>query len=256
MAGPVVLVTGGSGGLGAATAVALARRQAQVIVHGRDASATSAVAARCSGTALLGDLRTATGCRDLITAATAVHGGIDLLICTAGSGWSGAFDSMPAERIPELIAINLTAPMQLAREVLPGMLTRGGGRIVFVSSIAGRASVAGEAVYAASKAGLDGFADSLRLEAAGTPIRIQTLVPAVIDTPFFERRGVPYTRRTPRPQTPQRVAAQLISLLDSERPEAWTHRSLRVAAILRVAAPGAYTRLATRWGAPDRFGDR
>lgn len=252
--GPIALVIGGSSGLGAATALALARRHAQVIVHGRDCLKTRAVATRCNGTALLGDLGTATGCRDVVTAATAMHGGIDLLICAAGMGWSGSFDSMPTERIEELIAINLSAPMQLARDVLPGMLTRGHGQIVFVSSIAGRASVAGEAVYAASKAGLDGFADSLRLEAAGTPIRIQTLVPAVIDTPFFEQRGVPYTRRTPRPQTAEQVAEQLVSLMNSDRPEAWTNRSLRAAAILRAGAPGTYTRLAARWGSPTRFG--
>lgn len=254
--GAVAVITGASSGLGAAVARALTIRGDRVVVHGRREAATRAVADSCDGTAVVGDLRDPVSRIDLVATATAVHGRIDLLVCNAGVGWAGAFDAMPSERIEDLLATNLVAPIHLAREVLPGMLQRGCGQIVFVSSIAGRTGVAGEAVYAASKAGLDGFADSLRLEAAGTPIGIHTLVPAVIDTPFFERRGTPYTRRIPGPQTPERVAAQLIALLESGRPEAWTNRSLRTAAILRSSIPGVYSRLAARWGSPDRLGDR
>ena len=143
--------------------------------------------------------------------------------------------------------------MLLTRAVLPAMLERGRGHLCFVTSIAGRSGVAGEAVYAAGKAGLDAFADSLRLEAAGTGVEISTFVPAVVDTAFFTHRGTPYLRRSPKPRDPERVARQVVSLIESGGMERWSDPALRAAPVLRAVWPAAYNRLAGRWGEQTRL---
>lgn len=251
--GSFALVTGSSGGLGAAVARELIRHGVRVVVHGRDATRTAAVAAELGTAHVLGDLADPAQVQRVADEATAAHGRLDLVVHNAGIGWQGGFDTMPPERIPEIVATDLTAPVLLSRAVLPGLLERGRGHLCFVTSIAGRTGVAGEAVYAATKAGLDAFADSLRLEATGSGVEISTFVPAVVDTDFFTRRGTPYERRSPKPRDPERVARQLVSLIASGGSERWSDPALRVAPVVRAAWPAAYNRLARRWGEETRL---
>ncbi|WP_265442548.1 SDR family NAD(P)-dependent oxidoreductase [Flexivirga meconopsidis] len=253
LSGSVALVTGATGGLGAATAAAAAEAGAHLIVHGRDAARTAQLAARLHCDHVVGDLTDASSVESISKQANAFHGRIDVLINNAGIGHHSPFDRMTQAAINDLVATNLTAPLLLTRAVLPGMLQRGAGHVAFVSSIAGRTAVAGEAVYSATKAGLDAFADALRLEAAGTGVEVSTLVPAVVETGFFATRGVPYTRSSPRPRPANQVAQQLVSLIEGGQPERFTDRSLRVAPVLRAAWPAAYNRLAGRWGDQTRL---
>src|SRR6266508_4366009 len=90
------------------------------------------------------------------------HGRVDLLVSNAGAGWAGDLAAMPLDLAERLVTLNLVAPVRLTRLLLPGMLERGGGHLVYVTSIAGATGVAREAVYAATKAGLGTFADSVR----------------------------------------------------------------------------------------------
>lgn len=251
--GSCALVTGSSGGLGAEIARQLTDRGVQVIVHGRDADRTAAVARELRSAPVLADLADPTQLQHLIDAATAIGGRLDLVVHNAGIGWQGGFDTMPPERIPELVATNLTAPMALTRAVLPQLVSGGRGHLCFVTSIAGRTGVAGEAVYAATKAGLDAFAGSLRLESAGSGVEVSTFVPAVVDTEFFAHRGTPYERTRPRPKDVETVARQVVSLIASGRPERFGDPRLRVAPFVRSAWPSAYTRLAQRWGEKTRW---
>src|ERR1700733_1169497 len=119
--GAVALVTGGSSGIGAATARALAAAGARPLVAGRDAGRLAEVAGAAGGTALVADLATADGPAALAAAATAAAGagGVDVLVSNAGLGWAGPLGEMPDGRDRELIAINLTAPVQLARLLAP-----------------------------------------------------------------------------------------------------------------------------------------
>jgi short-subunit dehydrogenase len=128
------------------------------------------------------------------------------------------------------------------------MVARGSGHLVYVTSIAGRTGVAGEAVYSATKAGLDAFAESLRLELHGTGVSVGVLIPGVVATPFFERRGRPYTRRRPRPLAADTVAAALVRLIETGDAEAYQPRWLRLPVAIRGTAPGLYRRLARRFG--------
>ncbi len=247
--GAVALVTGGSSGIGAATATALARAGARTLVAGRDQARLSAVAQRAGAFPLRADLATPDGPAKLAEAALAVGGGrIDLLVSNAGIGWAGPTGTMPAAKVSELIAVNLTAPIQLARLLAPAMAERGSGRLVFISSIAGATGVRQEAVYSASKAGLACFAESLADELAGTGAGVSLIVPGVIDTPFFDRRGQPYQRSRPRPIPAERVAAAVLAAARRDRSLVFVPAWLRFPAWLHGAAPGAFRALAARFG--------
>jgi short-subunit dehydrogenase len=243
-----VLVTGASSGLGRATAELLAGHGATVLVHGRDAAALHALAGRLHGVALPADLTEPGAAERLAARALDAAGRIDALVANAGSGYAGQFAGMPAAAIGALVETNLTACLRLTRALLPGMLANGRGALVYVSSIAGRTGVAREAVYAATKAGLDTFAESLRLELAGTGVQVGVLVPGVVDTPFFARRGRPYQRRIPRPLPATEVATALVRLIETGSAEAYRPRWLRLPVAVRGLAPGAYRRLAARFG--------
>jgi short-subunit dehydrogenase len=246
--GAVALVTGASSGIGRATALALAQRGATVLLHGRNRAALDEVADRTGGTVLVEDLVEPGAGRRLADRALAAAGRLDMVIANAGVGAAGSFTTTPEDLPARLIAANLTAPIELARAVLPGMLAQGRGSIVFVTSIAGRTGVAGEAVYAATKAGLDAFAESLRLELHGTGVRVGVLVPGVVATDFFTRRGRPYGRRRPRPLSPHAAAVRIVRLVETGRAEVYLPGWLRLPVAVRAVTPGLYRRLAARFG--------
>jgi short-subunit dehydrogenase len=248
--GAVALVTGGSSGIGAATARALAASGARVVVSGRDASRLAEVAREVGGVALAADLTAPDGPAALAGAAREAAGHIDILVNNAGVGWAGPLAGISPEKVGELIAVNLTAPIQLTRLLAPAMLERGRGRVVFVSSIAGATGVRGEAVYSATKAGLGYFAESLAYELDGRGVGVSVVVPGVIDTPFFERRGRAYGRRRPGPLPAQRVARAIVTALERDRDLVYVPGWMRVPAWLHGAAPGTFRMLAARFGDP------
>ena len=159
LAGRVVLVTGASGGIGAATCAALTRRGAVVVAAGRDETALAAVAAASTVVADAADPAAAPA---LVATAVDRHGRLDAVVANAGIGWAGEFAGMDPARITELVDVNLRAPMLLARAALP--VLRRPGALVFVTSIAGLVGVPGETVYSVTKAGLETFATLLREE--------------------------------------------------------------------------------------------
>ncbi|MGW7684093.1 SDR family NAD(P)-dependent oxidoreductase [Kribbella sp. NPDC054772] len=244
--GNVALVTGGSAGIGAAVAERLAAAGARVVVHGRDHERTAAVAARVGGVPVVGDLAEPDVVAD---EALRAHGRVDVLVANAGVGWSGPFVEMRDDEIDRLVAVDLLAPLRLVHRLLPPMLERGSGHIALVGSVAGRTAVAGEAVYAATKAAVDIFGESLRLELRGTGVTVSLTVPGVVDTGFFMARGRPYDRRLPRPVPAADVARALVDGIANDRAEVWVPGWLRVAPAVRAVAPGAYRRLSARFGA-------
>lgn len=246
--GRVALVTGASSGIGRAVAERLAAAGARVLVHGRDEARTTQVADEIGGTPLLADLSLPPAADDLAAQALAVHGRVDLLVANAGSGWSGPFLDMGGDEIDRLLALDLRAPVALVRALLPGMVERRFGHLVLVGSVAGRTGVAGEAVYAAAKAGVDGFAESLRLELHGSGVGLTVVVPAAVSTPFFAGRGRPYERRLPRPVGADRVADAAVRAVQTGRAEVWVPGWLRVASTVRGLAPSAFRSLSVRFG--------
>ena len=241
-------MTGASSGIGRATALRLSRGGARVIALGRDQPALDQVVAATSGSAIRADLSKVEDVERAAAEALASMGRVDVLVNNAGEGWAGPFVDMDLERAAHLIRTNLIAPIRLARAVLPGMLERGRGHIVNVSSIAGHVGVGGEAVYAATKAGLIAFSESLRQELAGTPVGVSVVSPGVVATQFFDRRGRPYGRRSPRPIPADRVAVAIELAIRTGRPQFFVPGWMGLPAWLRGAWPWLYRKGASRFG--------
>ncbi|MDQ1706646.1 MAG: hypothetical protein QOF18_3012, partial [Frankiaceae bacterium] len=131
--GAVVVVTGAGRGIGAATARALAARGAQVVVTGLDEAELAATAASIGAVPIVADVRDPAHAERVLAATAARFGPVDVVVANAGIGYAGAFAEMPAERIDDVIAVNVLGPMLLARSAVPAMLQRHRGALVFVS---------------------------------------------------------------------------------------------------------------------------
>jgi short-subunit dehydrogenase len=242
--GRTTLITGASSGIGRATAVALARAGARIKATGRDGAALRRLAEDTGADHLVADL----GGRSAVEDVARWAGEVDVLVNNAGYGWAGPFQGMATVEIEEMVQVNLLAPLVLTALVLPGMLERGMGHVVNVASIAGHVGVRHEAVYAATKAGLIAFTESLRYELAGSGVGVTLVSPGVIDTAFFEREGRPYDRSFPRMRRPEAVASGIVRAIERGRADVFVPRWMAFPARLRGAMPGLYRRLAARFG--------
>lgn len=241
-----VLITGASSGIGAATADLLAQAGMRTLVSAStNGAALEAVARRTGGLALPAELTDPAEC-DRLAACAEAAGPVDVLVANAGIGWAGRLTEMDQATADRLIKVNLAAPIRLTRALLPGMYARSHGRLVFVTSIAGVLGVAGEAVYSATKAGLSCFAEAVRYEAAPHGVTVSVIVPGVVDTPFFDRRGRRYERRRPRPIPPARVAAAIADAIRTGRAETIVPRWLALPARLHGVTPALFRTLAAR----------
>ncbi len=237
LADAVCLVTGAASGIGRATALALAGEGAQVLAADRPGA----------GLDLEHDLALPGAAADLADAAAAVAGRVDVLVNCAGVGLHGGVETHAAGEVERLLAVNVTAPIELTRALLPGMLVRRRGHVVSVGSVVGYVGRPNEAVYAASKAALAIFTESLRAELRPHGVSASLVSPAVVETGFFEARGVPYGRRRPRAVSPDRVAAEIVSAIRDDRAEVLVPRWLALPVRLHGLAPRAFRLLATRF---------
>jgi short-subunit dehydrogenase len=231
--GSTALITGASSGIGAATAALLAARGVRLRLTGRSATALADVAGPLGAATRTADLSDVDSLAELAGWAADA----DLVVCNAGIGWAGPVAEMPAAKLTEVIDVNLTSAIRLTRLLLPGLLARGHGHLVYVTSIAGSMGVADEAVYSAAKAGLHTFATALRQELHHTGVGVSVVAPGVVDTDFFARRGTPYTRRSPKPIPATTVAAAILDAVEHNRREVFTPAWLRLPARLNGALP-------------------
>lgn len=240
-----VLVTGGSSGIGAATARAFAARGFQVAVTGRDLAALKAVADDTGGVHIVGDLREPGRSRLVVDAAADALGGLDVVVSNAGVGWYGQFATMTAQEIDDLLDVNLRASAHVAHAALT-YLRPGAGHLVFVSSIAGLVGVPGEAWYSATKAGLAMLADVLRVELKDAGVPVTLVTPGVVETAYFDRRNSPYLRHYPRPISAQVVAAAIVDAVERSRDAIILPGWLYWPARLRESFPNLYRLLESR----------
>lgn len=245
ISGGCFVITGASSGIGAAVADSVVRenRNAPLILVGRDAERLKAVSSAVGGRAVSADLSEPAGIAAVREAVGRESDGVRLLVHSAGLGSADELSRQSPEAVEELLRINLWAPMELTRALMPALVA-GRGHVVFVSSIAAL-GVAHEAGYSATKGGLRAFADALRLEGN---VGVTTVLPAVVDTPFWAGKGSAYTRRFPRQLTPEQVAELIMYAVRRRKPEIFAPRWLTIAARVHGAAPVTYSRLARRFG--------
>jgi len=215
LGGRTVLVTGASGGLGQAIARGLAARGAQLVLTARRVDVLESLAAETRGRAIACDL----GDRAAVERLVSDAGPIDVLVANAGLSLSRKIQNTSVEEIDRLLDVNLRAPMVLARMLIDGMSERGGGQIVFVSSLNGKAGTVGTSVYAATKFGLRGYAQGMRADLRSRGIGVSTIFPGFIrDAGMFHESGAklpPYVG-TKRPED---VANAVISAIERDRSE-------------------------------------
>ena len=184
--GKVALVTGASGGIGSAIANALAAEGAILaLAYASNAGLAEALAAEITGggghaIAIAADLRSATAPEELVDAVERTLGTTEVLVANAGTGRIASLETVGAVEFDETLAVNLRAPYLLARRVLPGMIDRGFGRILFMSSVAAFTGGVVGPHYAASKAGLHGLTHYLASRTASSGVTVNAIAPALI----------------------------------------------------------------------------
>jgi uncharacterized protein len=214
--GSTVLLTGASGGIGRAIAFALRQRGARIVLSGRRAEQLDEFAAELGGDAEVvpADLSDAGA-----VAALGRLQDVDVLVANAGLPAAGILTSFSPEALDRALDVNLRAPMQLALALLPAMLERGSGHLVFVSSLAGKVASPGGSVYSATKFGLRGFSFSLAQDLRGTGVGATTVFPGFIrEAGMFADSGVTLPRGVGT-RTPQDVARAVIDGIEKNRAE-------------------------------------
>lgn len=187
--GKTALVTGASQGIGKTLAVQMAERGARVVLAARSADKLAAVAQEIEAAggeahALSLDVSKAAEVADQLAQIPEAFAEIDILVNNAGITRDGLFARMGVEQWQQVIDTNLTGAYAVTREIIKGMMRRRYGRIVFVSSVIGLMGNAGQANYAASKAGVIGMAKSLAKELGGRKITVNVVAPGFVETPM------------------------------------------------------------------------
>ena len=183
--GKRVLITGGTRGIGRATADAFIAAGARVAINGRSADATAKIAAEIGGIAAPGDVASATDCKRFVTAAAGALGGLDVLVTSAGIGPYGPMEEVGEALWDSTLDINLKGTFFCTQAALPH-LRQSKGNVVFVASDAGLIGEAGLAIYCASKGGVVNLTRALALELA-PEIRVNCVCPGYVDTDMVRR---------------------------------------------------------------------
>ncbi len=188
LSGKRALVTGASGGIGRQIAIALANAGAQVSLSGTRVNILEETASLIEGKThiLPCNLSDLDAVDLLVPQAIDAMGGVDILINNAGVTRDNIFMRMKNEEWDDVIAINLTAAFRLSRSVLKSMMKQRYGRIIGITSVVGVTGNAGQANYAASKAGLVGMSKSLAYEVASRNITVNTIAPGFIASPMTD----------------------------------------------------------------------
>jgi short-subunit dehydrogenase len=251
LAGKTVLLTGATGGLGRAIASSLASRGARLVLSSRKAEELEQLAGSLPGDGhrpLVADLAEPGTLDPLLAEA----GEVDGLVANAGLPGTGRVETYSEEQVSRVVRVNLEAPIQMARALIPGMRERGQGHLVFISSLSGKAATPRTAIYAATKFGLRGFAFSLREDLWGTGVGVSIVSPGFIsDAGMFHDSGAksPPGMGTKKPHD---VGEAVASAIERNRSEvAVAPLFLRILADISYRRPELVGRLAHRRAGHD-----
>ena len=256
-----VLITGASSGIGEATALAFARTGATVGICARREDRLADVLARCREHAP-GSQMWVTDLSDLdaidVLAQRAVDdlGGVDVLVNNVGVPKRRKTTTLTPADVESVMAINYFGPVRLTLALLPGMVERGSGHIVSVSSMGAHMIAFGTGAYAASKGALELFTEALYLDLAGTGVHAHLVVPGTTKTEFSQERegnDPPFPSDPATTASPDEVADAIVRALDDDRFLTFATDRDAATAAAKAADPNAF--LATmrdRLGALNR----
>lgn len=215
IAGANVLLTGASGGIGQAVALDLAGRGARLSVSGRRGAVLEELASQLGARAIEADLAD----RAQVTRLAQVAGDVDILVANAALPAAGPLESFSLEQVDRALEVNLRSAIALTHSLLPGMLERGRGHLLYMSSIAGKTTVPGNPLYHASKFGLRGFAAGLRQDLHGSGVGVSCIFPGFIrDAGIFADSGARLPRGTGT-RSPEDVARAVAQAIERNRAE-------------------------------------
>ncbi|HWE32009.1 MAG TPA: SDR family NAD(P)-dependent oxidoreductase [Solirubrobacteraceae bacterium] len=210
-----VLVTGATGGLGHAIARAFAARGANLTLTGRRVDVLGPLATELGARSVVCDLSD----REDVARLAAEAADVDVLVANAAIPASGLLVELTLEQVDRMLEVNLRAPIALAHALVPAMVRRGRGHIVFISSISGKAASPASPLYSATKFGLRGFALGLREDLRPHGVGVSTVLPGFIrDAGMYADTGVklPFGVGT---RTPEDVGAAVLRAIERNRAE-------------------------------------
>lgn len=242
-----MLLTGASGGIGEAIARALRERGARLLISGRRVDQLERIARDLGGgvEVLPADLTERAAPVELGRRA----GAVDVLVANAALPASGPIDDFSPEEIDRALEVNLRAPIQLTRALLPGMVERSHGHVVLISSLSGKVASVGSSLYSATKFGLRGFAAGLREDLHDSGVGVTVVFPGFVsDAGMFADADV----RLPRgvgTRRPEQVAAAVVKGIERGRAEIDVAPfGLRAGAVLAGVAPVTAARVQRKLG--------
>jgi short-subunit dehydrogenase len=258
--GKLVVVTGASSGIGAATALTLARRDVRavaLVARGAEALAGVASDVRALGAEALAcpaDLTDAAAAERAARTIEASLGVPDVLVNNAGAGrWLFVDETPPGEEV-QMMAAPYFAAFNATRALLPGMLARGSGHVVNVTSPAGYVAWPGAAGYAAARWAMRGFSEALRADLHGTGVGVTLFTPGHVSSPYFAHNPgaearIPGISRLFRTLTPEEAADALAGAIARGAPEVIVPGLLRLTVWFQRLFPGVVRGLVVRTGA-------
>jgi len=245
LAGRKALLTGATGGLGRAIAKALADRGATLILSGRNGEALETLASELPGTghrSIPSDLAQPGAAEKLAAEA----GAVDVLVANAGLPGTGRLPELTPEELTGALRVNLEAPMLLARAVETGMLERGSGHMVFISSLSGKSATPLSSVYNATKFGLRGFALGLRADLNPLGVGVSIVSPGTIrEAGMYADSGAPPITGLGT-GSPAQVAAAVLKAIEQNKVEVTVAPvQQRLLAHFALASPGIAVKIAS-----------
>jgi NAD(P)-dependent dehydrogenase (short-subunit alcohol dehydrogenase family) len=236
--GASVAVTGGAHGIGRAIASHFARAGARVAIGDLDAEAARSVASDLGGGAIGAalDVTDRKAFASFLDAADGAHGPLDIMVNNAGIDWIGPFHEEPDDVSRREVEVNLMGAIFGSRLALQRMLPRRSGHLVNIASGVGRVPLPGSAVYAATKHGVVGLTESLRLEYRGSGVRFSVVQPAQVETAMLEGQARP---RLLPVVTPDEVASAVVGAVRRDRFEVWVPSSQAITFKLGSVLPRA-----------------
>jgi short-subunit dehydrogenase len=254
--GKNVLLTGASRGIGAVIARTLAEQGARVVGVARSAEGLNQIEQELRKAGLHFkplpfDLQEVEQLKDLVDQVHSIIGNVEVLVNNAGVEYYQYYHLNSPECLQRILTVNLAAPMELTRLLLPEMLDKG-GCIVNIASLAGKKGVAYNSIYSASKAGLIRWSDGLRQELAGTEVTVSVICPGYIaDVGMFASAGVEPPAKLGT-SSPQKVADAVVKAIEEHPPEIIVNKGpIKPLLALAELIPSLGDRVVKWFGVPD-----